>query len=134
MNKFCNVTGVGLIPWGPLAAGKLARPVKESEDSKRAQYQQRNAARFSNVRVVYGLTETDERIVERVEEVAKRKGWPMGHVAQAWINKRVVSPIVGFSSVERMVEAAEARGKILTDEEEKYLEELYVDKPISGHV
>jgi len=57
----------------------------------------------------------------------------MSHVALAWINKRVSSPIIGFSSVERMDEALEARGKVLSEEEEKYLEELYVDRKIQGH-
>jgi aryl-alcohol dehydrogenase-like predicted oxidoreductase len=57
----------------------------------------------------------------------------MSHVALAWINKRVASPIIGFSSVERIDEALEARGKVLTEEEEKYLEELYVDRAIQGH-
>jgi aryl-alcohol dehydrogenase-like predicted oxidoreductase len=57
----------------------------------------------------------------------------MTHVALAWINKKVSSPIIGFSSVERMDEALAARGKTLTEEEVKYLEELYQPKPISGH-
>lgn len=46
---------------------------------------------------------------------------------------KVSSPIIGFSSVERMDEALGVRGKTLTEEEEKYLEELYVPKTISGH-
>jgi aryl-alcohol dehydrogenase-like predicted oxidoreductase len=57
----------------------------------------------------------------------------MSHVALAWINKRVASPIIGFSSVERMDEALEARGKELSKEEEEYLEELYVTRAIQGH-
>ena len=57
----------------------------------------------------------------------------MSQVALAWINKRVASPIIGFSSEARMDEAIEARGKVLTDEEEKYLEELYEPKKILGH-
>jgi aryl-alcohol dehydrogenase-like predicted oxidoreductase len=57
----------------------------------------------------------------------------MSQVALAWINKRIASPIIGFSSVERMDEAIEARGKVLTEEEEKYLEELYQPKAIVGH-
>jgi aryl-alcohol dehydrogenase-like predicted oxidoreductase len=57
----------------------------------------------------------------------------ISHVALAWINKRVSSPIIGFSKLERMDEAISARGKVLTDEEEKYLEELYQPKAISGH-
>ncbi len=43
------------------------------------------------------------------------------------------SPIIGFSKVERLDEAITARGKVLSDEEEKYLEELYQPKAISGH-
>ena len=58
----------------------------------------------------------------------------MSQVAGAWIGKRVTSPIIGFSSVARMEEAVERRGKVLSEEEERYLEELYVDKPISGHI
>jgi aryl-alcohol dehydrogenase-like predicted oxidoreductase len=57
----------------------------------------------------------------------------MSQVALAWINKRISSPIIGFSSIDRIDEAIEVRGKTLTEEEEKYLEELYVPKPISGH-
>ena len=57
----------------------------------------------------------------------------MSHVALAWINKRISSPIIGFSSVARMNEALSARGKTLSAEEEKFLEELYKPKPIIGH-
>jgi len=68
-----------------------------------------------------------------VEEIAKKRGWKMSHVALAWINKRISSPIIGFSSIARIDEAIDVRGKTLTDEEEKYLEELYQPKAISGH-
>jgi aryl-alcohol dehydrogenase-like predicted oxidoreductase len=57
----------------------------------------------------------------------------MSQVALAWINKRISSPIIGFSSVDRMDEAIEVRDKTLTEEEEKYLEKLYQPKAISGH-
>ena len=57
----------------------------------------------------------------------------MSTVALAWINKRVTSPLIGFSSLERIDGALEARGKMLTDEEEKHLEELYQPRPIQGH-
>jgi aryl-alcohol dehydrogenase-like predicted oxidoreductase len=68
-----------------------------------------------------------------VEELANKKGWKMSQVTLAWTNKRITSPIIGFSSVERMDEAIDVRGKTLTDEEEKYLEELYIPKAVSGH-
>ena len=57
----------------------------------------------------------------------------MSHVALAWSNKRISSPIIGFSSVERLDEALDANGKTLTEEEEKYLEELYVPRAVVGH-
>lgn len=77
--------------------------------------------------------EHDKEIITRVEELAKKHDWKMSQVALAWINKRVSSPIVGFSSVERIDDALAANGKELSDEEEKYLEELYVPRAISGH-
>lgn len=57
----------------------------------------------------------------------------MSHVALAWINKRVASPIIGFSSVERIDEGIDVRGKVLTEEEERYLEELYQSRAVEGH-
>lgn len=80
-----------------------------------------------------GYTESDQAIIERVQEIAEKKGWKMSTVALAWLNKRVASPIVGISSVERIDDALAARGKELTEEEEKYLEEPYVARDISGH-
>ena len=68
-----------------------------------------------------------------MQELAEKKDWKISHVALAWINKRISSPIIGFSSIERMDEAIGARGKTLTEEEEKYLEELYKPKPVMGH-
>lgn len=58
----------------------------------------------------------------------------MSTVALAWINKRVSSPIVGFSSVARLDESLEVKDKELTEEEEKYLEELYQPMKVVGHV
>jgi aryl-alcohol dehydrogenase-like predicted oxidoreductase len=68
-----------------------------------------------------------------VEEVAKQKSWTMSQVALAWVSRRVVSPIVGFSSVERIDGALDCGDKTLTLEEEAYLEGPYVSREISGH-
>lgn len=68
-----------------------------------------------------------------MQELAEKHGWKMSHVALAWINKRIASPIIGFGSVERMDEALDVKGKTLTEEEEEYLEELYEPKAIQGH-
>jgi len=128
MNRFCNDTGVGLIPWAPLCRGHLARPYEEFGKTARSAPEKENSSGRNT-----GRGEPDVTIIKRVEELAKKKDWKMSQVALAWINKRISSPIIGFSSVERMDEALGARGKTLTEEEEKYLEELYVPKTISGH-
>jgi len=120
MNRYCNDTGVGLIPWAPLCRGHLARPLEKFGTTERSKPEKE-------------LTEVDQKIIGRVEELAKKKGWKMSWVALAWINSRISSPIIGFSSVERIEEAIEVRGKKLTAEEEKYLEELYEPKAIVGH-
>lgn len=79
------------------------------------------------------MADTDAQIISRVEELAEKHDWKMSHVALAWLNKRIASPIIGFSSIERINEALEVRDKELSEEEEKYLEELYQPKPIMGH-
>lgn len=58
----------------------------------------------------------------------------MSSVALAWLSKKgVSSPIIGFSKVARIDEALEAKGKELTDEEVRYLEEEYKPKSVFGH-
>ncbi|KAI1799528.1 Aldo/keto reductase [Daldinia bambusicola] len=127
MNRFCNDTGVGLIPWAPLCRGHLARPPSAFGSTERSRMEKEKG--FST----HGTVEPDLTIIKRVQEIADKKGWKMSQVALAWINKRITSPIIGFSNVARLDEAIEARGKVLTDEEEKYLEELYQPKQIFGH-
>jgi hypothetical protein len=113
--------------WAPLCRGNLARPASAFGTTTRSEGEKKTGTSLS------GHTEADRKIIERVEELAKKHDWKMSHVALAWINKRVSSPIIGFSSVERMDEALEARGKVLSEEEEKYLEELYEVRKIQGH-
>lgn len=79
------------------------------------------------------ITAADMQIIERVEAIAKDKSWTMSQVALVWITKKVCSPIVGFSSVERMDEALGARGKELDEAETRSLEEQYLDRAVSGH-
>lgn len=124
MNRFCNDTGVGLIPWAPLCRGHLARPPQAFGSTDRSAGEPKGRT---------GQTELDREIIGRVIELSEKHGWEMAHVALAWINRRVTSPIIGFSSVERLEQAIGARGKVLGEDEEKYLEELYQPKAIDGH-
>jgi aryl-alcohol dehydrogenase-like predicted oxidoreductase len=91
VNPYCNFSGVGIIPWGPLADGLLARPLGAA-DTKRAEAGK--GGPFERK-----LTKEDEEIIKRVEEVAKKKGWKLNQVALSWIGTKVASPIVGISSV-----------------------------------
>ena len=125
MNKFCNETGVGIIPWGPLFGGLLAKPVGvESTRSK------------MSLTYTGGLTEADEGIIGRVQEVAEKRGWKMSQVAMAWMRGKGCVPIMGLTSanVQRLEEACAVKDMKLTEEESNYLEELYVPKPVKGHV
>lgn len=120
MNRFCNATGVAIIPWGPLCEGQLARPLSVNGTTTRSE----GAAE---------IRPESKEIIRRVEELAKKKGWTMSQVTLAWTQKRVAAPIIGFSSVQRLDEALSARGLELTEEEEKYLEEVYTPQEIEGH-
>ncbi|PAV20283.1 ferrochelatase [Pyrrhoderma noxium] len=122
MIPYCNKYGIGLIPWGPLHAGDLAASI-DTTTSRRTVEKERGRRNYS---------ETDKAIIGRVEEISQKRGWPMAQVALAWINKKVSSPIVGISSPERL-EASIITGKSLTEEEIKYLEELYVPKVVRNH-
>jgi len=118
MIPYCNAHGIGIIPWGPLQAGDLAKSLGVQSV--------RNSARPRN------HSEVDKAIITRVEELSKKKGWTMSQVALAWINTKVSSPIVGMSSPERLEEAI-IPDKDLTKEEIDYLEEPYAPKVVRGH-
>ncbi|EED22926.1 aldo-keto reductase, putative [Talaromyces stipitatus ATCC 10500] len=123
MTRFCKETGVGIIPWSPLFGGQLARPVGVKE-SIRSQTPSPMGSAF---------TAADEAIIKRVEQVAKEKGWKMVHVALIWLRSKGAAPIVGATSVEKLDDVVEIRGKSLTEKEIRFLEEPYVPKPIAGH-
>ncbi len=113
--------------WAPIARGNLARPFSEYGSTARSEGEA-NSPRARGLN-----SEASQQIIKRVEELAKKKGWKMSHVALAWINNRVTSPIVGLSSIARLEEAVDLQGKTLTPEEEKYLEEPYEPLNIDGH-
>lgn len=144
MIRFCNQTGVGLIPvsascyqeacnlitcrqWAPLAGGQLARPPEQNGLTVRSAVNKHGT-------FYHNEGSNADEIRKRVCEIAQARKWPMSHVALAWLSRRVAAPIIGFSSVERIDDALAARGKLLTEEEETYLEELYQPQEVLGHV
>jgi aryl-alcohol dehydrogenase-like predicted oxidoreductase len=126
MIPYCLDTGVGLIPWSPLARGVLARPWSDRNTLRE------NTDMAMNMLGLRREVEADVAIVGRVEEVAKKKGISMAQVATAWsLSKAGVNPILGLGSMKRIDEAVESIKVRLTEEEIAYLEEPYVPKPVS---
>ncbi|GIK03236.1 hypothetical protein Aspvir_007305 [Aspergillus viridinutans] len=127
MIPYCLDSGVGLIPWSPMARGVLARPW----GSRSSVRENTDAALHLLVRS--RETEADKAIVERVEEIAKKKNISMAQVAIAWVlSHPKENPILGLSSKERIDEAVAAIKVQLTPEEIKYLEEPYRPKALTA--
>lgn len=124
MNPYCHETGVGLIPWAPLYRGLLARPLG-SDATAREESMKGNP--------MFNFEAVDREIIKRVQDLATKKGWKMSQVALAWIIQKNTIPIVGFSNLSRLDEAVNVKGKVLTEEEMKHLEEPYRPKAIVGH-
>ena len=128
MLPYCRATGVGCIPWSPVARGVLTRPWSERGTARE------ESDNFLKSLIRSKETEIDKAIVDRVEEVAKKKGVAMAQIAIAWsLNQKGVNPILGLGSKERIDQAVEAVKVQLTDEEAKYLEEPYMPKAVSGY-
>jgi aryl-alcohol dehydrogenase-like predicted oxidoreductase len=126
MMGLCREEGVGVIPWSPLARGKLARPWGEA--TKRAETDPHG-------KTLYGKTEAADRaVVERVEEVARLRGVPMAQVALAWLLQKpgVTAPIVGASKPQHLDDAVAAVALRLSAEEVARLEEPYVPHAVAG--
>ena len=129
MIPYCRATGVGCIPWSPVARGVLTRPWSERSTER----EQTDNFLKSLIRSKEG--EIDKTIVDRVEEIAKKKGVGMAQVAMAWsLRQDSVYPIVGLSSIERIDQAVDALKIKLTDKEAQYLEEPYAPKQVQGYV
>jgi versiconal hemiacetal acetate reductase len=128
MIPYCNHTGVGLVPWSPVARGALTRPW-QTRDTLREK-----SDMYLDLFVRSQELKADEEIINRVEEVAKKMDKSMAQVAIAWcLSKENVCPIVGLSKKERMDEAVEACKIKLSEEDIKYLEEPYVPKRRMGY-
>jgi len=127
MMGLCEAEGIGVIPWSPLARGRLTR-AWQSETTKRSETDQYSKAIFSK------NDEADRKVVDRVGELAERRGVPRATLALAWmLNKPVVTaPIVGATKQNHLDDAVAALGVKLTAEEIAALEEPYVPHPVVG--
>ena len=123
----CVETGVGLIPWSPMARGFFARNSKSGNETTRYK-----TDGFS--KELYGR-EDDFLVANRAEEVAKERGMTSSQIALAWVLSKayIASPIIGSSKEAHLDQALATLDVKLSDEEVQRLEELYQPHPVLGH-
>ncbi len=125
----CADQGVGVIPWSPLARGILA--------GTRTRDGEQRTTRSGSDSFIDSLytSAADFDVVDRVREVAGRRGVPPAQVALAWLLHRpgVTAPIVGATRLGHLQDALAAEELALSDDEMRQLEEPYVPHAVSGH-
>lgn len=128
MLPLCREEKIGVIPYSPLASGRLTRDWS-SESTLRAETDQIQKMKYD------ASAEMDRQIVERVAEMAQKHGATRTHIALAWLLQKesVTAPIVGATKIAHLEEAVGALSVNLTAEEVAYLEEPYVPHRIVGH-
>jgi aryl-alcohol dehydrogenase-like predicted oxidoreductase len=127
MMPLCADAKIGVLPWSPLARGRLTR-TWDNETARTRTDTYGNSLYASSV-------DSDRRIVEQVAAVAAARGVPKAQVALAWVAQKpvVTSPIVGASKPQHLNDAAAALTLNLTDSEIGQLEAPYVPHAVAGH-
>lgn len=127
MVPLCRDQGVGLIPWSPLARGRLARPAGAEATARSA------TDRFGQT-LYAAMAEADQRVLEAVQTLARARGLPQAQVALAWLLQRpgVTAPIVGATRLEHLEAAVAAVDVRLSADEVAALEAPYQPHPIAG--
>src|SRR5437762_2402709 len=128
MLGLCLAEGIAVIPWSPLARGRLTRPWESRVSTKRGQSDDYGKKLYS------GTEEADERVVNRVGEMAEKRGVTRAQVALAWMFHKpaVTAPIVGATKLQHLEEAVAALDVKLSDAEIEALEARYVPHPVVG--
>jgi aryl-alcohol dehydrogenase-like predicted oxidoreductase len=127
MMGLCRAEGIGVLPWSPLARGRLTR-AWQADGTQRGETDQ-----FTKV-LYKAPEESDKAIVDRLGEVAETRGLPRAVVALAWMLSKpeITSPIVGATKLNHLEDAVAALDVKLTLEEIASLEEPYVPRPVMG--
>jgi aryl-alcohol dehydrogenase-like predicted oxidoreductase len=128
MVPLCREEKIGLIPYSPLASGRLTREWS-SESTLRAETDQIAKGKYDST------SDVDQQVVERVAELAGKHGVPRSQIALAWLLQKVpvTAPIIGATKISHLEEAVGALSVKLTQDEVSYLEELYVPHQVVGH-
>jgi len=127
MVGLCQDQGIGMLPWSPLARGRLARPWL-SENTVRFETDQFGKSMYSRTE------DDDEEVVNRLGEIARQHGVPQAQVALAWLLSKpaVTAPIVGATKPHHLEDAVAAVSLRLTTEQTEALEHPYSPHPVLG--
>jgi aryl-alcohol dehydrogenase-like predicted oxidoreductase len=118
--------GIAVMPWSPMARGRLTRPWNET--SSRQETDEFGKKLYTQ------FPDSDRQIIDAVGTIAAARGVPRAQVALAWVlqKKGVTSPIIGASKPEQLADAIAALSLKLTAEEVVALERPYVPRGVSG--
>lgn len=121
MLRLCASEGIGVIPWSPLARGRLARPWSPEPQTERAKTDTFGKALYEKTEAI------DKLVIDRVNAIAGERGLPPAQIALAWmLHKPVIaSPIVGATKPRHLEDAVAAVSVKLSPEEIARIEELY---------
>src|ERR1035437_4117353 len=127
MIGLCQSEGIGVLPWSPLARGRLARPW-QAETTKRFETDQFGKTMYSRTE------EDDHKVVDRLGEIADKRGISRAQIGLAWLLSKpaVTAPIVGATKPNHLEDAVAALSLKLSPQEIASLEEPYVPHPVLG--
>lgn len=126
MIPVCNQYNVSLIPYSPLAGGHLTHLNWET-DTARSKTDNTLRKKYDSAK------DNDLQIIERVNQLAQKYNVSMAQISLAWLYKKgVASPVVGATKINHFEDAVKAIDLDLSDDDCKYLEELYINHKIVG--
>jgi len=129
MMPLCRAEGAGVIPWSPLARGFLA--------GNRTREDLGSTTRAKSDDFAHNMyyQDTDFQVVDRVMDLAGRRGVTPAQIALAWLlhQEGVTAPIIGASKMPHLEQAIAALEIELSEDERAYLEELYQPHIVLGH-
>jgi aryl-alcohol dehydrogenase-like predicted oxidoreductase len=128
MLGLCLAEGIGVLPWSPLARGRLTRAWESQSSTTRSQTDEYGKQIYS------GTEEADKPVVDRVGEIAEARGITRAQIALAWLFQQpaVTAPIVGATKPHHLEEAVGALAIKLSEAEIEALEAPYVPHPVVG--
>lgn len=126
MIPVCNQYNVSLIPYSPLAGGHLTHLNWET-DTARSKTDNTLRKKYDSAK------DNDLQIIKRVNQLAQKNNVSMAQISLAWLYKKgVASPVVGATKINHFEDAVKAIDLDLSDDDCKYLEELYINHKIVG--